>query len=57
MGVFRVCRVLFLLLRGLFVSRSDLIRENLALRQPLTGQQPTVKRPKLKSENITEKAA
>jgi len=31
-----ICKVLFLLFRGLFVSRSDLILENLALRRQLT---------------------
>ena len=43
-----ICKVLFFLFRGLFVSRSNLILENLALRQQLTVQQRTIKRPKLK---------
>jgi hypothetical protein len=43
-----VCKVLFLLFRGFFVSQSNLILENLALRQQLTVQQRTIKRPKLK---------
>ncbi len=46
-----ICKVLFLLLRGLFVSRSNLIIENLALRQQLTIQQRTIKRPKLKRKD------
>jgi len=46
-----ICKVLFLLLRGLFVSRSDLILENLALRQQLTIQQRTIKRPKLRNKD------
>jgi putative transposase len=46
-----VCKVLFLLFRGFFVSRSDLILENLALRQQLTVQQRTIKRPKLKRKD------
>ena len=46
-----ICKVLFLLFRGLFVSRSDLILENLALRQQLTIQQRTIKRPKLKNKD------
>ncbi len=41
-----ICKVLFLLFRGLFVRRSDLILENLALRQQMTIQQRTIKRPK-----------
>ncbi len=43
-----ICKALFFILRGLFVSRSNLIIENLALRQQLTVQQRTIKRPKLK---------
>ena len=43
-----ICKVLFLLFCGLFVSRSNLILENLALRQQLTVQQRTIKHPKLK---------
>jgi len=46
-----VCTVLFLLFRGFFVSRSNLILENLALRQQLTVQQRTIKRPKLKRKD------
>jgi len=46
-----ICKVLFLLFRGLFVSRSDLILENPALRQQLTIQQRTIKRPKLKNKD------
>jgi putative transposase len=46
-----ICKVLFLLFRGLFVSRSDLILENLALRQQLTIQQRTIRRPKLKNKD------
>ena len=46
-----ICKVLFLLFRGLFVSRSNLILENLALRQQLTVQQRTIKRPKLKRKD------
>ncbi len=46
-----ICKVLFLLFRGLFVSRSNLILENLALRQQLTVQQRTIKRPKLKNKD------
>jgi len=34
-----------------------LILENLALRQQLTVQQRTIKRPKLKSDDIIKKAA
>jgi len=44
-----VCKVLFLLFRYFFVSRSNLILENLALRQQLAVQQLTIKRPRLKS--------
>jgi hypothetical protein len=36
------------LFRGCFVSRQSLTLENLALRQQLTVQQRTIKRPKLK---------
>ncbi|MFB0553056.1 MAG: transposase [Phycisphaerae bacterium] len=43
-----ICKALFLLFRGFLVSRSNLILENLALRQQLTVQQRTIKRPKLK---------
>jgi len=46
-----ICKVLFVLIRGFFVSRSNLILENLALRQQLTAQQRTIKRPKLKSKD------
>ena len=46
-----ICKVLFVLIRGFFVRRSNLILENLALRQQLTVQQRTVKRPKLKSKD------
>ena len=46
-----ICKALFFILRGLFVSRSNLIIENLALRQQLTVQQRTIKRPKLKSKD------
>ena len=46
-----ICKVLFVLIRGLFVSRSNLIIENLALRQQLTVQQRTIKRPKLKRKD------
>ena len=46
-----ICKVLFLLFRGLFVSRGNLILENLALRQQLTVQQRTIKRPKLKNKD------
>jgi len=46
-----IYKVLYLLFRGLFVSRSDLILENLALRQQLTVQQRTIKRPKLKNKD------
>ncbi|MBW2602530.1 MAG: transposase [Deltaproteobacteria bacterium] len=46
-----VCKVLFLLFRGFFVNRSNLILENLALRQQLTVQQQTIKRPKLKRKD------
>ncbi len=46
-----ICKVLFVLIRGFFVSRSNLILENLALRQQLTVQQRTVKRLKLKSKD------
>jgi len=46
-----ICKVLFVLIRGLFVSRSNLILENLALRQQLTVQQRTIKRPKLKRKD------
>jgi hypothetical protein len=42
-----ICKALFFILRGLFVSRSNLIIENLALRQQLTVQQRTIKRPRL----------
>jgi len=41
-----ICKVPFLLFRGLLFSRSNLILENLALRQ-----QQTIKHPKLKSRN------
>ncbi len=34
-----VCKILFILFRGFFVSRSNLILENLALHQQLTVQQ------------------
>lgn len=46
-----ICEVLFLLFRGLFVNRSDLILEDLALRQQLVVQQWIVKRPGLKSKD------
>jgi len=46
-----ICKVLFLLFRGLFVNRSNLILENLAFRQQLTVQQRTIKRPKLKNKD------
>lgn len=46
-----ICKALFFILRGLFVSRSNLIIENLALRQQLTVQQRTIKRPKLKRKD------
>ncbi|MGB2808160.1 MAG: integrase core domain-containing protein [Sedimentisphaerales bacterium] len=46
-----ICKALFFILRGLFVSRSNLIIENLALRQQLTVQQRTIKRPKLKRQD------
>jgi transposase InsO family protein len=46
-----VCKVLFLLFRGFIVNRSNLILENLALRQQLTVQQRTVKRLKLKRKD------
>ncbi|MCP4610353.1 MAG: transposase [Planctomycetes bacterium] len=46
-----VCKVLFLLFRGFFVSRRNLILENLALRQQLTVQQRTIKRSKLKRKD------
>jgi hypothetical protein len=46
-----ICNALFLLFRGLFVSRSNLVLENLALRQQLTVQQRTIKRPKLKHKD------
>ncbi|MFH1447547.1 MAG: hypothetical protein ABIG39_01680 [Candidatus Micrarchaeota archaeon] len=46
-----ICKVLFLLFRGLFVSQSNLILENLTLRQQLTIQQRTIKRPKLKNKD------
>ncbi len=46
-----VCKVLFLIFRGFFVRRSNLILENLALRQQLTVQQRTIKRPKLKRKD------
>jgi hypothetical protein len=49
--------MLFLLFRGLFVDRSILIIENLALLQELIVQQRTIKRPKLKSEDVIKKAA
>ena len=46
-----ICKVLFVLIRGLFVGRSNLILENLALRQQLTIQQRTIQRPKLKNKD------
>jgi len=46
-----ICKVLFVLIRGFFVRRSNLILENLALRQQLTVQQRTIKRPKLKRKD------
>ncbi len=46
-----ICKVLFLLFRGLFVSQSNLILENLALHQQLTIQQRIIKRPKLKNKD------
>jgi len=46
-----ICKVLFLLFRSLFVSRNNLVLENLALRQQLTVQQRTIKRPKLKRKD------
>ena len=46
-----ICKALFVLIRGFFVSRSNLIIENLALRQQLTVQQRTIKRPKLKRQD------
>jgi transposase InsO family protein len=42
-----IWKTLFFMFRGLFVGRSNLISENLALRQQLIVQQRTVKRPKL----------
>ena len=44
-----ICKVLFLLFRGLFVSRSNLILENLALRRQRTIKQP--KTPKFELYN------
>jgi len=46
-----ISKALFFVLRGLFVSRNNLIIENLALRQQLTVQQRTIKRPKLKRKD------
>ncbi len=46
-----ICKALFLLFRGFLVSRSNLIVENLALRQQLTIQQRTIKQPKLRSKD------
>jgi hypothetical protein len=46
-----IYKVLFLLFRGLFVSRSDLILGNPALRRQLTIQQRIIKRPKLKNKD------
>lgn len=46
-----ICKALFFILRGLFVSRNNLIIENLALRQQLAVQQRTIKRPKLKRKD------
>ncbi len=46
-----IYKVLFVLIRGFFVNRSNLILENLALRQQLTVQQRTIKRPKLKRKD------
>jgi len=46
-----ICKALFLLFRGLFVSQSNLILENLALHQQLSVQQQTIKRLKLKGED------
>ena len=45
-----ICKVLFLLFRGLFISRTSLVLENLALRQQLAVQQRTIKQPKLKNK-------
>ena len=53
----RICKMLFLLFRGLFVGRNNLFMENLALLQELTVQQRMIKRTKLKSEDVTNKAA
>ncbi len=50
-----ICKMLFLLFRGLFVGRSSLIMENLALLKELTVQQRTIKLPKLKSEDVIKK--
>jgi hypothetical protein len=46
-----ICKVLLLLFRGLFVSRSNFVLENLALRQQLLVQQRTIKRPKLQNRD------
>lgn len=46
-----IFKAILLLFRILFKSRSTLILENLVLRQQLTVQQHTIKRPKLKSKD------
>ena len=50
-SIVEIVNIFFLLFRGLFVSRSNLILENLALRQQLTVQQRTIKRPILKNKD------
>lgn len=42
-----ILKAVCVLVRNLFVNRSNLIAENLALRQQLAVQQRTVRRPKL----------
>ena len=44
-------RLIWAVVRGVSARRANLVAENLALRQQLTVQQRTVKRPKLKSKD------
>jgi len=46
-----MCRMVFLLFRDLYISRSNLILENLPLRHQLAVQQRRIKRPKFKNKD------
>jgi len=46
-----ILKAVFFIFRGLFVNRSSLILENLALRHQLAVQERTIKRPKLRNKD------